>query len=510
MGAAGASLKALQTGTNTLSGVISGTGSVNQLGTGKTILQGAEIYTGLTNITAGTLENDGSLAAGSTVAISANGTLSGGGTVKGKVTLTGNGAIDLGSGAIISGTLTATGGSWSGSGTVGGLVTSSSGTFSITGILTAPAGLAVTGGTIGGTGTLTGSLTDTSSTSMTFGGAIAGPASAVTMNKASSTLTLTGMNTYGGVTTITAGSLQVGDGTTGGATLGVGAASIGASGTLTTDLASGETLGNGITDNGQMVAAGATNNYTISSLISGTGKLSKTGVNAVKVTNANTYKGGTTISAGTLLVNNTSGSGTGTGAVTINSGGVLGGSGTIGGAVTLNSGGTLFPGAGLPGTAGTTLHAASLMWNNGGTLNLQLGPTGDELVLTGALTKGSAGSYFVDITDAGGLSQTSYTLATFASTTFSASSFTLAMPTGYSGHLVETSTSLILDVDSGSGEQPAHSESVAHAEFFAAEDSISADSSSLTVTPTPEPGSVLLLAFGGATLLGWRRRRSRS
>jgi len=48
-----------------------------------------------------------------------------------------------------------------------------------------------------------------------------------------------------------------------------------------------------------------------------------------------------------LLVNNTSGSGTGTAGVTVN-GGTLGGTGTIDGIVTVNSGGTLYPG---PGTA---------------------------------------------------------------------------------------------------------------------------------------------------------------
>ena len=58
----------------------------------------------------------------------------------------------------------------------------------------------------------------------------------------------------------------------------------------------------------------------------------------------NTYSGGTTISGGTLLVNNTNGSGTGSGAVTVDSGGTLGGAGIISGAVTVNSGGAFAPG----------------------------------------------------------------------------------------------------------------------------------------------------------------------
>jgi len=39
-------------------------------------------------------------------------------------------------------------------------------------------------------------------------------------------------------------------------------------------------------------------------------------------------------------------------------------------------------------------------------------------------------------------------------------------------------------------------------------DQAASDSASqLVVTPAPEPGSALLLAFGGAAILGWRRRR---
>ena len=56
-----------------------------------------------------------------------------------------------------------------------------------------------------------------------------------------------------------------------------------------------------------------------------------------------TYSGGTTVNSGVLEVDNLSGSGTGTGPVTVN-GGTLTGSGTIGGAVTL-AGGALVPGS---------------------------------------------------------------------------------------------------------------------------------------------------------------------
>jgi len=83
---------------------------------------------------------------------------------------------------------------------------------------------------------------------------------------------------------------------------------------------------------------------------SGTGAVAairKVGTGIWTLTNANTYTGGTTINAGTLMVNNTTGSGLGTGAVTVNSGGTLAGTGSVSGAITVNTGGVLSPGSGI-------------------------------------------------------------------------------------------------------------------------------------------------------------------
>jgi hypothetical protein len=66
-----------------------------------------------------------------------------------------------------------------------------------------------------------------------------------------------------------------------------------------------------------------------------------------------------------LLADNTSGSATGSGPVTVNSSATLGGSGTIAGTTTLNSGATL--------TAGTVSGASSLDFS--GTLNANSGST---------------------------------------------------------------------------------------------------------------------------------------
>jgi autotransporter-associated beta strand protein len=83
------------------------------------------------------------------------------------------------------------------------------------------------------------------------------------------------------------------------------------------------------------------------------GSLTKAGTGNLSLANANTYTGGSTITDGTLLVENETGSATGTGAVQVNAG-TLGGTGKISGAVTVATGtsvATLLPGtATIPGT----------------------------------------------------------------------------------------------------------------------------------------------------------------
>ena len=81
---------------------------------------------------------------------------------------------------------------------------------------------------------------------------------------------------------------------------------------------------------------------TCSGLMQGLGTLVKTGPGALVLTGANTYSGGTIIEQGLLSVNNTAGSGTGTGNVLVQPAGILGGSGTIGGEVVNR--GTIAPG----------------------------------------------------------------------------------------------------------------------------------------------------------------------
>lgn len=116
------------------------------------------------------------------------------------------------------------------------------------------------------------------------------------------------------------------------------------------------------------VDAGAT--ATVSANLAGTGAtLSKTGAGTLIVSGANTFTEGTTITTGTLLANNTTGSALGTGAVTVAATSTLGGTGFIAptGAKGIDVSGVIAP--------GTTL----------GTLTLDLGnTTGKATMQTGA------------------------------------------------------------------------------------------------------------------------------
>jgi autotransporter-associated beta strand protein len=83
-------------------------------------------------------------------------------------------------------------------------------------------------------------------------------------------------------------------------------------------------------------SANLTTTYCVG--IQGSGFLIKIGTGLLRLKGSNTYSGGTTIEGGELMVNNVSGSGTGTGAVRVN-GGILAGLGTIAGNVTIGTNG---------------------------------------------------------------------------------------------------------------------------------------------------------------------------
>lgn len=75
-----------------------------------------------------------------------------------------------------------------------------------------------------------------------------------------------------------------------------------------------------------------------------TGSISKVGTGTLILTNANTYTGGTIVSGGRILAQNTTGSPLGTGPSYVNNGAVLGGTAIISGAAYVRAGGTIEPG----------------------------------------------------------------------------------------------------------------------------------------------------------------------
>jgi len=225
--------------------------------------------------------------------------------------------------------------------------------------------------------TLTGDRTLTSATSLnatTFSGVIGdgGNGYGITKVGSGTALSLTNANTYKGATTLMSGTVSVGnslalqnstvviDAGTGLVTWQptITAATIGGlSGTRNVSL-----LNTAGTPAAVAISIGNNDsNTSYSGILSGTGaSLNKIGTGKLTFTGAgNTYTGGTTITRGSLIANNTSNSATGSGAVAVNgtSATVYG---VLGGGLGLSTGGTLPVGAAAGGATSKTYAANSV------------------------------------------------------------------------------------------------------------------------------------------------------
>ena len=222
--------------------------------------------------------------------------------------------------------------------------TNSTGNTITIGALSGSSATAILGaGSAGGPTWLVGGL----NTNTTFLGSIQG--NAVLSKQGTGTMILGGDSTNtGGIVNAAGSTIQVGD----------PSINAGATGSL----------GNGPIANAGAIVINHSSPLTIPGVISGTGTLSHIGTGITSLTAVNTYSGNTTVSAGTLSLNNTSGSATGTSVVTVNNSGAIGGTGSASGAVTVNSGGILAPGN---NGVGTLTFNGPLALNTGSILNYE-------------------------------------------------------------------------------------------------------------------------------------------
>jgi fibronectin-binding autotransporter adhesin len=123
-------------------------------------------------------------------------------------------------------------------------------------------------------------------------------------------------------------------------------------------------------------------------LADGENTITKVGTGNWTLSGVNTYTGGTVVNGGTLTINNASGSGTGSGNVTVNTGATLAGTGTISGTTTINSGATISPGN---DGIGTLTINSTITLTNGSTTFIQINKnagTRDQLTTTGTINYG--------------------------------------------------------------------------------------------------------------------------
>jgi filamentous hemagglutinin family protein len=370
-------------GTSTVSGVIAGTGTtLTKQGAGTLTLSGANTYTGLTTVSAGTLVANNNAALGTTA---------------GATTVTSGATLAIQGGRTIADALTITG---SGVGGTAGALRNISGNNTYTGAIALGAGGARINAdlntlTISGAGSITGAeaLTIGGAGNATISKIIATGAGTLTKDGAG-TLTLSGNNTYSGATTISAGILSaitsanalgatgVASGTTiaAGATLAYGSSLTFAAESLTMNGGTLSRSANNPTMNGTIALTGANTvtgtagTFTLGGIVSGTGSLAKTGAGTVVLSGNNTYSGATTISAGTLRATT--------------SANALGATGVASG-TTIGAGATLAYGSSLT-------FAAESLTMNGGTLSRSANnPTmNGTIALTGANTvTGTAGTF---------------------------------------------------------------------------------------------------------------------
>jgi autotransporter-associated beta strand protein len=396
--------------TATIGAPMGGSGGIAKLDTGTLVLSGVNTYAGATTVAGGTLRVgvSGALPTGTDVALAAGATLdlaatqavaslagSGSVTLSGGGLVTGGGNADTTFAGVISGagSLTKAGtGTFtlSGSNTYTGSTTVAGGTLKLaggtlgTGALNVAsgatfdlAGSSTTVGALNGGGAIllgSGTLTTGGSTNGSFAGIVGGTGSLA--KTGTSTLTLSGANTYSGGTAVSAGTLATGETNV----LGTGTLTVASPGTVALG-GFAQTVG-GLSGDGAIglgsaiLTVNGAGSTSYSGVLSGTGRLIKSGFGTLTLGGANTYTGSTSVTGGTLIVN-----GSLAGTVALGAGGTLGGSGKVG---SLAVSGTVAPGNSI----GTLNVGGSLTFASGSTYLVEVSPNGtaDRITATGAVT----------------------------------------------------------------------------------------------------------------------------
>ncbi|MEI6655484.1 MAG: autotransporter-associated beta strand repeat-containing protein, partial [Verrucomicrobiota bacterium] len=458
-------------------------GGLTKTGAGTLTLTASQLYTGTTTVSAGTLALSGAGAIADTSAvniaaaailnisaITASGEtiasltgVSGSSVVLGAKNLTTGDATSTSFGGVLSGTggvLTKVGAgtlTLSGSNTHTGGTTISAGALSVPG--SAALGLETNVLTIGSGATLKASDSFSTSRATTLGGAGTGVGGSIEVatgktldytsgssiggsgsliKTGAGTLFLEGTNAFTGGLYIQAGTLAANSQEALGAVPSAGSSNYGLhlydGATFQIQVGSWATyrqlelVGN-LVGSGGVDKVDVTGSFTHqrNGLVTGAGKLDLVGTGTLILTAANTYSGGTLIENGVLQVNNSSGSATGSGAVSVASGGTLSGlpsapgypgiTGSVAGTVTLLSGGRLLA------SSGTTLTLGGLALSGGALESLQIGSlTSTSLVnISGSnlFTLPSSGTSTLDIVNTGAMGVGTYHLFDYTGTALS-------------------------------------------------------------------------------------------